>query len=116
MPLQDIQGSFRDLVLYERYFRSQAVCPVTVLLQACMDCYFRDCDKDPQDTCCKLLPKSELIAALDFFNIPTDLRPPGVRMAMKTLEQCEDHKKHLRDLMRQCVQVRCYERLLQEST
>lgn len=71
-----------------------------------MDCYLEVSERVLLRSARPLEPAASITAALDYFNIPERLRPPGVRLVMKTLALRDQHKSRLRRLMTEAVQVR----------
>ncbi|KAK9800896.1 hypothetical protein WJX73_008089 [Symbiochloris irregularis] len=75
------------------------------LFQICMDCYLEIGERVLLRSARPLESAASVTAALDYFNIPDELRPPGVRLVMRTLALREDHKNRLRRFMTEAVQM-----------
>lgn len=72
-----------------------------------MDCYLEDSDFKLERSFSQIVPaKQLLIPALEFFNIPAALWPPGARMVKHIIDHPRDYQQALRRQMQACVQVR----------
>lgn len=72
-------------------------------MQICIDCYL-----DPAQSISfnrALTSAADAKSALEFFDLPVELWPPGIRMASRTLEMHARHANKLRGLTREAAQV-----------
>lgn len=78
-----------------------------LLLQAAINCYAGDADsKLIQDSKSQeALPAPELTAALNYFNIPSKLRPPGLRIQNQINLKRQAYADHLERLLVECTDV-----------
>ncbi len=84
-------------------------------MQAVIDCYFEEAELSTKAESLKNLPASAVIPALDYFNIPLNLRSPGVRMLMKVKNLRPSYLKHLRQLLKEATQVTYMQSMFGES-
>ncbi|KAK9813775.1 hypothetical protein WJX73_008817 [Symbiochloris irregularis] len=73
--------------------------------KVCMTCYIEDADQKLKEGLCKVLPACVLVNALDFFNIPAKLWPPGARLNKKLLQEQDNYHCQLRKAVLTAVEI-----------
>ncbi|KAK9812524.1 hypothetical protein WJX73_005911 [Symbiochloris irregularis] len=75
------------------------------LFHASMNCSLDDVDQILDRGSPKVIPAPLLIPALEYFNLPVSLWPPGVRMVKNTAEMRQGFTEHLKKRMEKAVQM-----------